>query len=365
MSELAVELLSGQIINTCVEEGDKVSKLRQDLSKTFGVAPTRLRLLSEGCELSDSQLVAEVAQAISAIVAPAWRVLSGSNAKVLEIWDLDTMECRGILEETAGVKAVSVDSTFQYAVGLCSDATLSFWDLENMEQTRYCDLRRALRLRYRSTPCSLSVDWVAHRAAVAVDESCHIVDLQSMESVGILHHKQQLTSVLADFASMRAVIGSSDKTLQVYDLRLMDVVAVLQGHQGSVCCLSVDFELHRAVSGSIDTQLGIWDLEKLICICFCKCPSVVTAVSANFEAEHIVSGCRCGTLCVWDPAGNCLSMLTDPACLSMLTEVTAISLDFKARRAVSASRENKLRVWDLSTQQCTGMIPASNVVSLS
>eukprot|EP00931_Biecheleriopsis_adriatica_P047047 TRINITY_DN27092_c0_g1_i2.p1 TRINITY_DN27092_c0_g1~~TRINITY_DN27092_c0_g1_i2.p1 ORF type:complete len:158 (-),score=12.48 TRINITY_DN27092_c0_g1_i2:40-513(-) len=157
---------------------------------------------------------------------------------------------------------------------------------------------------------------------------------------------------------MRAVSGSRDKTVQVYDLNSMKVAAVLQGHKDAVRCVSVDFGLHRAVSGS--TDLGIWDLENSSSICFCKSPSQITAVRANFQEDRIVGGCRRGELCVWDAVGHCLSTLMDG-----MGEVTAISLDSRAKRVVSASRDGKLRVWDMSTSGCMGVISAPHVISLS
>jgi WD40 repeat protein len=59
----------------------------------------------------------------------------------------------------------------------------------------------------------------------------------------------------------RALSGSSDNTLKVWDLDTNAVIATLNGHSGDVQCCSVFAGGTRALSGSRDNTLKVWNLE--------------------------------------------------------------------------------------------------------
>lgn len=59
----------------------------------------------------------------------------------------------------------------------------------------------------------------------------------------------------------RAVSGSSDKTLRVWDLKSGQAVRTLNGHTGSVNAVALTPDGLRAVLGSDDETVRVWDLE--------------------------------------------------------------------------------------------------------
>ena len=60
----------------------------------------------------------------------------------------------------------------------------------------------------------------------------------------------------------RAVSGSADRTLKVWDLEQGALLATLEGHGAGVRAVAVTPDGRRAVSGSYDRTLKVWDLEQ-------------------------------------------------------------------------------------------------------
>ena len=79
-------------------------------------------------------------------------------------------------------------------------------------------------------------------------------------------HKESITSVGITSGGKRAVSGSSDKTLRVWDLESGQCLKTLEGHTDDVRSVSITPDGKRAVSGSSDKTLRVWDLESGQCL---------------------------------------------------------------------------------------------------
>jgi WD40 repeat protein len=73
----------------------------------------------------------------------------------------------------------------------------------------------------------------------------------------------------------RAVSGSSDHTLRVWDLEGNQPPRVLEGHTGWVRAVALAADGKRAVSGSDDHTLRIWDLKDGNCLVIFTCDAPV------------------------------------------------------------------------------------------
>jgi WD40 repeat protein len=99
----------------------------------------------------------------------------------------------------------------------------------------------------------------------------------------------------------RAVSGSDDKTLKVWDLETGRELWTLEGHSGWVRAVAVTADSRRAVSGSDDRTLKVWDLETGREIRALDGHSDwVTAVAVTADGRRVVSGSYDRTLKVWD-----------------------------------------------------------------
>jgi WD40 repeat protein len=76
-------------------------------------------------------------------------------------------------------------------------------------------------------------------------------------------HSSEVNGVAITPDGCRAVSGSYDDTLRLWDLESGQTIRVLQGHTDTVWLVAVTAEGLRAVSGSKDKTLRLWDLWDL------------------------------------------------------------------------------------------------------
>ena len=163
-------------------------------------------------------------------------------------------------------------------------------------------------------------------------------------------HTDSVKSVSVSPDGRRAVSGSSDTTLRVWDLESGQCLRTLQGHTDRVNSVSVCPDGRRAVSGGGDYTLRVWDLESGACLRTLQGhANQVISVSVSPDGRTAVTGSWDNTLRVWDlESGQCLRTLEGHT-----KWVTSVSVSPDGRRAVSGSREDTLlRVWDLESGQC-------------
>ena len=99
----------------------------------------------------------------------------------------------------------------------------------------------------------------------------------------------------------RAVSGSDDRTLKVWDLEQGALLATLEGHGDGVMAVAVTPDGRRAVSGSDDRTLKVWDLEQGALLATLEGHGAgVLAVAVTPDGRRAVSGSDDQTLKVWD-----------------------------------------------------------------
>jgi WD40 repeat protein len=162
-------------------------------------------------------------------------------------------------------------------------------------------------------------------------------------------HQLEVTSLALAADGRRALSGSSDSTLRVWDLETGACLRTLQGHTGQILNVVVTPDWRRALSASEDRTLCIWDLETGECQRALKGNSVhVTSVAVSPDGRHAVLASSDQTLQVWD-----LEKGEHQRTLRGHTgHVTGVAMTPDGRRAASASDDRTLRVWDLETGAC-------------
>jgi WD40 repeat protein len=105
----------------------------------------------------------------------------------------------------------------------------------------------------------------------------------------------------------------------------------------------------RALSGSWDKTLRLWDLatgETLLTLE--RHTDRVRAVAVLADGRRALSGSDDRTLCLWDLAtGETLRTLE-----GHISFVNAVAVLADGRRALSSSYDNTLRLWDLAADHC-------------
>ena len=182
------------------------------------------------------------------------------------------------------------------------------------------------------------------------DKTVRVWDLASGQCLWTLTgHGRGVNSVSVTPDGRRAVSGSSDATLRVWDLASGQCLKTLTRYTDAVTSVRVTPDGRGAVSGSVDTTLRLWDLASEQCVrTLTGHRAQVTSVRVMPDGRRAVSGSCDKTVRVWDLiSGQCLRTLTGHA-----RDVTSVRVTPDGRRAVSRSEDKTMRVWDLDNGQC-------------
>ncbi len=188
------------------------------------------------------------------------------------------------------------------------------------------------------------------------DKTLRVWDLDSNRCLQIFHgHTSYVWSVSLTPDARRAISGSRDKTLRVWDLIGGQCLQILQGHTEDVWCVCITPDGRRAVSASGDKTLRVWDLNNGRCLQILQGHTAeVMSVCLTPDGSHAVSGGDDNTLRVWDlNLGQCIKILRGHS-----GWVSSVCLTPDGRRAVSGGWDKTLRVWDLVSGRCLQTLQA-------
>ena len=183
------------------------------------------------------------------------------------------------------------------------------------------------------------------------DKTVRVWDLEGDQPPRVLEgHTGAVKAVALLADGKRAISGSDDKTIRVWDLEGGVPPRVLEGHTNQVNAVAISANGKRAISGSgsfvssIDNSVRIWDLEGD------QPPHVlkghtgpVKAVALSADGKRAVSGSNDKTLRVWDLEGNQPSRVLE----GHTSLVVAVAMSGDGKRAVSGSQDGTVLVWDL------------------
>ncbi len=175
------------------------------------------------------------------------------------------------------------------------------------------------------------------------DGTLRVWDLESGETLRTLEGHAAGVTVVAVVDGRRAVSGSNDGTLRVWDLKSGETLRTLQGHANEVTAVAV-VDSRRAVSGSNDGTLRVWDLESGETLRTLQGHTHWVTAVVMVDGRHAVSGSIDRTLRLWNlDSGETLRILEGHS-----AGVKALAV-VDGRRAVSASNDRTLRLWDLAS----------------
>jgi hypothetical protein len=172
----------------------------------------------------------------------------------------------------------------------------------------------------------------------------------------------------------RALSGSADNTLRLWDLETGETLGILKGHTAQVTAVRVLADGSRALSGSYDRTLRLWQIPlrgpsktlrflrgrdaevravpELTTNYVRHLPgqtSGISAVAILDDRRSVVSGSDDHTLWLWDPVhgGGALRILKGHT-----AQVRAVEVLADRCRALSGSDDHTLRLWNLETGEC-------------
>ena len=172
-------------------------------------------------------------------------------------------------------------------------------------------------------------------------------------------HKACIECVALTPNGKRAISGSPDKTIKVWDLESGTCTRNLTGHKKTIFCVALTPNGKRAISGSGDKTLKVWDLESGTCNATLKGhKDTVTCVALTRDGRRAISGSRDKTLRLWDlEAGTLIYTLQGHD-----ERITSVALTPNGKRAISGSADKTLKMWDLEAHTCTATLPGHESV---
>ncbi len=171
-------------------------------------------------------------------------------------------------------------------------------------------------------------------------------------------HTSSISAVGLTADGKKAVSGSWDSSLRLWDLESGLCLKIFEGHRGNVESVAVTPEGSRAVSrgGFGDWSLRLWDLENGGCLRVIKDESECLSISA--DGKLAFSGNKNGTILIWNLAtGQCLGTLAGHK-----RDVLCVKNTPNGKRLFSGGADGTLRIWDVPRQECLSIIEDKNGV---
>jgi WD40 repeat protein len=168
-------------------------------------------------------------------------------------------------------------------------------------------------------------------------------------------HTDCVNSVFLSADGGRALSGSSDTSMKLWDLATGECSHVFEEHTLPVhaVCLSPDGRL--VLSGSADKTAKLWDVGTGKCRqtfthgeVFVWNNATVNFVSLSPDGEHLLSGSTDKTLKLWKVgSGECVRTFSGHN-----GEVNSARLSCDAKQAISGSTDKTLKLWKVSSGEC-------------
>ncbi len=118
-------------------------------------------------------------------------------------------------------------------------------------------------------------------------------------------HKDWVWSVALSHDGRRALSGSKDATVRLWDVETGNLLACLEGHEAEVVSVAFSADGSRALSGSIDKTVRLWDLESGREVrSFRGHTDSVVSVAFSEDGNSTLSASRDGTIRICDLASG-------------------------------------------------------------
>ncbi|EFA80214.1 WD40 repeat-containing protein [Heterostelium album PN500] len=138
--------------------------------------------------------------------------------------------------------------------------------------------------------------------------------------------------------------GHNDGSIRLWSMREYQLVAVFNGHRGSVCALHFNQLGSQLVSGSKDTEIIVWDIITETGLYRLRGHrDMVTAVRLLEKTNRLVSSSKDGLIKIWElETQHCIQTI-----VGHRNPVWAIDVNADESRLVSVTNDSFIRCWRL------------------
>lgn len=159
-------------------------------------------------------------------------------------------------------------------------------------------------------------------------------------------HSNSVWSCACSPDSRRAISGSADGTIRVWDAATAEARKVLDGHTERVTSCSFSQDGTRVLSASDDTSLRLWNVETGECLSIFQGHSAaINACTFSPDGSRVLSASDDMTLRIWDvETGETVFILSGHS-----RAVTGCAFSPDGSLILSCSHDSSLRVWEVDT----------------
>jgi small GTP-binding protein len=188
----------------------------------------------------------------------------------------------------------------------------------------------------------------------SIDKTVQLWDLRTGRCLRVFEgHTDWVWSVAWSADQRRALSGSHDKTVRLWDVVTGRSLRVLEGHSQRVKAVVWSADHSCALSGAEDNTIRLWDVESGRCLrVFEGHVGGVATVMWSTDQRRALSGGGDKTVRLWDvETGRCLHVFE-----GHIGGVTTVTWSIDQRSALSAASDQTVRLWDVETGRCVRVL---------
>lgn len=234
-------------------------------------------------------------------------IASGSEDGTIKIWDINQNKCLcSLREHTNNVWGISFSPDGQLFASGSYDKTIKIWRLDQ----KICI--HTLK-GYDDQIGAVTFNPEGSLLATAAEGAVEIWDVASGNRLYILEeeeHKGRVKSVAFSRDGQFLVSGSTDKTIQIWDLRQRQLIRNLIGHDASVVSIALSPDGKKIVSSACEGTIRIWNIDDGKCIQeLAGHQNWVWSVIFSPDGQFIASASQDESIILWDKTGKNLARM--------------------------------------------------------
>jgi small GTP-binding protein len=166
------------------------------------------------------------------------------------------------------------------------------------------------------------------------------------EKVNRLNSNSEIRAYAFTSDGKRALTGSGDNTVRLWDVKAGSCLRVFEGHTNQVWSVAWSPDQHLALSGSDDNSLRLWDIDTGSCLrVFEDHTNGVNCVAWSADQHYAISGGDDKTLRLWDvERGRCLRVFEGHT-----HKLWSVAWSNDQRHVLSGSSDCTARLWEVAT----------------